>query len=402
METGEFPPVPFDAARHLSNYQEILGLPRETLPRLTAEATRRALRRAGGALQLDLVETEGVAPIFLLLPPTGATCAVTVHATWHAESRPVTPAAAEGAERLALAAVLASLAALAEAGPERASGEPVRAAVVIPPAAGHGSRPLAEALAAHRERLRAQAAVWPRIAAVAPKRRRIFLGSRGQAVLGLWGGGADPYRIRDAVVEALSEEAYGPRPLDFELLRKLAASEEAMDFLDESIEDPGAVAGKEGEARLRSALFDPRARVMTPAARHPDRPAAWIAFETSEGMEAGAIRARVESMAGGSRVEMAEALPWDRIGIHHPAVRAAVLEAKERSAGPEIWPMAPWSTPSGAFTRAVGTPLLEWAIPLPEGGAAHRVTPETFGSLVRETTSILRRIGAIARTSAGG
>jgi hypothetical protein len=400
MSTGEFPPVPFDAARHLSKYQEILGLPRETLPRLTAAATRDVLRRTAEELRLDLVETEGVAPLFLLLPRAGAATGVTAFATWHAESRPVTPAAAEGAERLALAALLAALGALAEAGPGRTAAEPIQPAVVVAPASGHGSLPLAGALAAHRERLRSRAAIWPRIAASAPRRRRIFLGSRGQVVLGLWGEGLDPYAIRDRVVGALAEEAYGPRPLDFELLRKLAASEEAMDFLEESLESPDSATG-EGEARLRSALFDPRGRVMVPVIRHPDRPTAWIAFETTEGMEAEPIRARVESIAGGASVETAEALPWDRIGIHHPSVRAAVLESKDRSAGPEIWPMAPWPAPSGAFTRGVGTPLLEWAIPTPQGGVPRMVTPDTFDPLVREMASILRRFAAEPPPRAG-
>lgn len=401
MPTGEQPPLPSDAGRHLSKYQEILGLPRETLPQLTAEVTRRVLRRAGTELRLDLVETEEVAPMFLLLPRAGVATSVAVFATWHAESRPVTPAAADGSERLALAAVLASLGSMAEAGSGWPGGEGAGPALVVAPAASHGSLPLTSALSRHRDRIRAQASIWPRLAPSAPRRRRIFLGSRGQVVLGLWGTVPNPYAIRDAVVKQLAEGAYGPRPLDFELLRKLADSEEAMDFLEETIEDPGTVAPG-GEARLRSALFDPRGRVMAPPVRHPDRPAAWIAFETSEGMESDAIRARVESMSGGARVEMAEALPWDRIGIHHPAVRAAIHESKERSKGAEIWPAAPWPTPSGAFTRAVGTPLLEWAVPLATGGEANRATPETFAPLVREIASILRRAAGGAPSPEGG
>jgi hypothetical protein len=390
MATDDPRPFRFDATRHLSNYQEILGLPRETLPQSTAEATRRALHRAAAVLRLDLVATEGVAPIFLLLPPVGAEPSVALYATWHAESAPVLPAALEGAERLALAATLAALEATAAAGSRETGRAPINPAIVVAPAASHGSLPLAEALAGHRERLRARTAFWVRIAPTAPRRRRVFLGSRGRAVVGLWGEGPNPYAIRDALLDALTEEAYGPRPLDFELLRKLAASEEAKSFLEETIADSGAVRG-EGEARLRNALFAPRGQVMAPAYRHPDRPAAWIVFETSEGMEAADIRARVESLAGGARVEMAEALPWDRIGIHHPSVRAAIAESKERSAGPEFWPMAPWTTPSGAFTRALGLPLLEWAVPLPPGGAVRPPTPPTFEPIVLEIAQLLRR-----------
>jgi hypothetical protein len=218
----------------------------------------------------------------------------------------------------------------------------------------------------------------------------VFLGSRGRVVLGLWGGNANPYRIRDEVVRALSDEAYGPRPLDFELLRKLAGSEDASDFLEEAVGDPGAHEA-DGETRFRNALFRPRGEVMAPAVRHPDRPSAWITFETSESMEAAEIRARAEALAGGARVEAVEALPWDRIGIHHPAVQAAIAESKERSAGPEIWPLAPWPTPSGAFTRALGTPLLEWAVPLPPGGTIRPPAAAAFESIAREAASLFFR-----------
>lgn len=401
MATDDPRTFPFDATRHLSHYQEILALPRETLPQLTAEATRRALQRAAASLRLELIAKEGVAPIFLLLPPVGAEASVALFATWHAESAPVPPAALEGAERLALAAMLAALEATAAAGSGETGGAPLSPAVVVAPAASHGSLPLTEALAGQRERLRARTAFWARIAPAAPRRRRVFLGSRGRVVLGLWGEGPNPHAIRDALLNSLTEEAYGPRPLDFELLRKLAGSEEVTDFLEETIADPGAVRG-EGVTRLRNALFGPRGQVLAPAYRHPDRPSAWIIFETSEGMEAEDIRARVESLASGARVEMAEALPWDRIGIHHPSVQAAIAESKERSAGPEIWPIAPWTTPSGAFTRALGTPLLEWAVPLPPGGAVRPPTPRTFEPLVLEIVGLLRRTVAPPASPARG
>ena len=55
----------------------------------------------------------------------------------------------------------------------------------------------------------------------APRRRRIYLGARGRVVLGVWDPGVNTYRLRDRMVEELRAEAYGPRPLDFELLRKV-------------------------------------------------------------------------------------------------------------------------------------------------------------------------------------
>ncbi|HEY7727845.1 MAG TPA: hypothetical protein VID50_05280 [Candidatus Eisenbacteria bacterium] len=389
MPTADPRPLPFDAARHLTVFQPLLALPRETVPQLTVQTARQTLSAVAGELQLELIETDGIAPIFLLLPPAGAPPTVLLFETWHAESAPVAPAALEGAERLALAVSLAALAGLRESG---ADGSPLTAAVAVAPAASHGSRPLAESLTRHRERLRSGAAFWIRVGPSAPRRRRVLLGSRGRVVLGLWGEGPNPYEIRDAVVGALAQDAYGPRPLDFELLRKLAGSGEAMLFLEETLADPGAAQGT-GEARLRNVLFEPRGHVLAPAARHPDRPFAWLTFETAEGMEAAEILARVEALARGARVEMAESFPWDRIGIHHPAVQTAIAESKERSEGPEIWPMAPWSTPSGVFTRALGVPLMEWGVPLPSGGEIRFPTTDSFHRLVGEATSLLGRFG---------
>jgi hypothetical protein len=319
----------------------------------------------------------------------------------------------EGAERLALAAMLAAMGAIAGAdggaggggsagggGGSAAAGLDVPFALVVAPASTHGSLVLSEHLARHRTRLAAPVAFWPRIGASAPARRRIFLGARGRVVLGLWGEAGSAQRIRDAVVLALSDEAYGPRPLDFELLRKVALSSDAMDFLERSIGDARAVAG-EGEIRLRNALFEPRGDVVTPPVPHPDRPGAWLIFSTAENMDAADIRARVEALAPGARVEVAEAYPWDRIGIHHPSVQAAIRESRVRSAGPEIWPMTPWATPSGVFTRALGTPLLEWTVPLPEGGMIRFPSPETFGSIQREIAALLLRGAGLLPGAAG-
>jgi hypothetical protein len=347
---------------------------------------------AAERLDLELVEIEGIAPTFLLLPAPPTPPAVTLLAAWHAESSPVPPAAVEGAERLALAATLAALGAVASAIPGPGVRLPV--ALVVVPATTHGSLVLREALSAHRDRLRAPAAFWPRIIEPAPARRRIFLGARGRVVLGLWGGDANPYRIRDEVVAALRDEAYGPRPLDFELIRKLAQSGYALDFLEESLDDPAAVEG-EGETRFRNALFGPRAQVLAPPVRHPDRPQAWLVFETAENMDAAGIRERVESLASGARVELAEALPWDRLNIHHPSIQTLVPLAKSRSAGPEIWPMAPWTTPSGVFTRALGVALAEWGVPFPQGAAFRSPTPEALESIQAEIAELVLRAAGL-------
>ena len=141
--------------------------------------------------------------------------------------------------------------------------------------------------------------------------------------------------------------------------------------------------------------------MIKPGASHPDRPIAWIIFDTAEGMEGLDILERVRAAAPGSRVEMAESIPWDRIGIHHPAIQTLVPLTKSRSAGPDIWPMAPWATPSGIFTRALGTPLAEWGIPLPSGNAVRFPKPEAFEAMVREASElVLRAVGALEEDDA--
>ncbi len=388
-----------EAEGYLSALQPLLALPAETVPQVTAVEARKALTWAAGRLGAELVEIKGAAPTFLLLPPGDSAPDVTLLATWHAESMPVTPAALEGAERLALAASLA--AAGAPAGAPAKKAKPPRVAVVVPPAATHGSLVLLETLAAHRERLRAPVAFWPRITGPAPARRRVFLGARGRVVIGLWGEGGNPYALRDDIVLALGNEAYGPRPLDFELLRKLALSAEALEFLEESFEDPDALAGEAVPAtRLRVALFEPRGRVLTPPVRHPDRPRAWLVFETAENMDAADILARVEAGSGGSRAEVAEAFPWDRLSIHHPSIQALIRLAKARSEGAEIWPMAPWATPSGAFSRALGIPLAEWGVPLPAGSAVRQPSPEAYRRLVVEIAELVLRAAGLVEPEA--
>ena len=381
-----------DPVGYLKYLQPLLSLPRETLPQLTASEARKSLRWTASALGLELIEKEGVVPWFLLLPPPGVRPALTLFAVWHGEAAPVAPAAAEGAERLALAASIAAVATALES-------ERFPAAVVVAPGATQGSRSLAELLAEHRERLQAPAAFWLRIGSRAPHRRRIYLGSRGRVVLGIWGpGGAaiapgvspNPYRIRDQLIQELRDEAYGPRPLDFELLRKLGQNRDALDFLEETFEDPDAVSGK-GEERLKRALFEPRGQVIVPGVSHPDRPRAWIVIETVESMEPSDLIQRAQQLAGEASEEMAEGYLWDRISIHHPSIQAEIGLSKETSEGPEIWPMAPWLTPSGIFTRTLGTPLAEWAIPLPTSAAVRFPKPEDFAAIVREATDLVAR-----------
>jgi hypothetical protein len=382
----------FDAAGYLAKFQELMSLARETLPQLSAEAARNSLAAAASALGLELIENKGAAPIFALLPPAGRTPRLAFFATWHAETVPVVPAAIEGGERLALATTMGALLALADAGVL----EPGSVAVVVAPGAAHGSLVLDPFLRQHRDRLAAPAGFWIRSLPSAPRRRRIFLGGRGRVIVGLWGGDASPYLVRDQVVEALADAAYGPRPLDFDLIRKLAQSREVLEFLEEVIEDPEAAQSGDGEARLRSALFEPHAQVIRPGASHPDRPAAWILFDTAEAMEGPEILERVRAAAPGSRVEMAESIPWDRIGIHHAAIQTLVPLSKSRSAGPDIWPMAPWATPSGLLTRALGTPLAEWGIPLPSGNAVRFPKPEAYEIMTREACElVLRAVGAL-------
>ena len=369
----------------LSHLQPLLSMPRETLPQLTVEQARKSLSAAGEALGLEFIEIAGVAPTFLLLPARSAP-EVLVFGTWHAESMPVEPAAVEGAERLALAVALA--------GAERAREAGV--GFVVSPGASQGSLVLAKALRDHRARLRAPVALWPRIAARAPRRRRVYLGARGRVVLGLWGGSANPYRLRDRLVEALRQETYGPRPLDFELLHKLARSPEAIDFLEETGDAP-ANPEIEAEARLTQALFDPRGQVVTPQAKHPDRPQAWLIFEVAENADPDQLLSLAREHGEGTRIEMAEGFPWDRISIHHPSVQAQIKLSKEVSEGPEIWPSAPWMSPSGVFSRALGTPLAEWSIPKHPGVAVRFPGVEDFQALAGEAEGLIR--GSLRETA---
>jgi hypothetical protein len=371
-----------DPSGYLQNLQSFLSLPRETLPQLTAAETRKALRWAAERLALELIEIEGSAPTFLLLPGHGAAPGLLFLATWHAEVLPVHPAAVEGAERLALTATLAGLGV--------AAGNGAPAAVVVAPGATHGSLVLAQTLREHRARLRTAIGFWPRIAPRVPRRRRIYLGARGRVVLGLWDAAVNPYRLRDQMVQALREEAYGPRPLDFELLRKLGANQDALDFLEETLDSPDAVQGQ-GEERLKSALFEPQGQVMRPQVRHPDRPQAWLTLDITENMEPGELLERARGLSGGAKIEMAEGFPWDRIAIHHPSIQAQVKLAKIVSEGPEIWPAAPWMTPSGVFTRALGTPLAEWGIPLPASAAVRFPKAEHFESMASEAADLVRK-----------
>jgi len=287
------------------------------------------------------------------------------------------PAAVEGAERLALAASVVSLGALGH-----------RAGIVVVPGASQGSLVLSALLRAHRDRLKAESTHWLRIGPQAPVRRRVFLGARGRVVLGLWGGSVNPYRIRDQIVSKLRDEAYGPRPLDFELLHKLAAQRAPLDFLEECLGDPESISG-EGEERLRRALFEPRGQVLSPPVPHPDRPRAWLALEIAENMEPADLLERVRTLASGSEVRMAEGFLWDRVSIHHPGVQAAIKLSKRVSEGPEIWPAAPWVTPSGLFTRELGTPMVEWSIPIAPSTAIRFPKPAEFDAIVGELSDLL-------------
>ncbi len=379
-----------ETSSYLQNFQAFLSMPRETLPQLTAPEARKALRWAAEALGLEIVEIEGVAPTFLLLPPLGGEPGPLLYATWHAEALPVDPAAVEGAERLALSVTLAGLA--------HAFGAKSRSAVIVAPGATQGSLMLLQALREHRARLKATVAFWPRIAPRAPRRRKIFLGARGRVVLGIWEAGVNPFRIRDRIIEELKAEAYGPRPLDFELLHKLGDNRDALDFLEETIDDPGAFQGAgEGEGLLTRALFQPRGQVVTPQVRHPDRPQAWLILEITENANPDEVLERVKRMAVGAKIEMAEGFPWDRISIHHPSMQAQIKLSKTVSEGPEIWPAAPWLTPSGVFTRALGTPLAEWGIPIDPSVAIRFPKPEQFEAFTAEAGNLIQ--GALHESS---
>jgi len=56
-----------DAPAHLESFRELLSLPRETVPQMTAAAARKTLAAAAADLGLEVIEKEGVTPTFLLL-----------------------------------------------------------------------------------------------------------------------------------------------------------------------------------------------------------------------------------------------------------------------------------------------------------------------------------------------
>jgi hypothetical protein len=390
-----------DTAVQLKRLQSFLTLPRETIPGLTARDAGTLLRASASRLGLQFIENKGVAPTFLLLPQAGQAPVVTLFGTWHGEPSPTPAAAVDGAERLALGAVLAAMEAAAATGALGPPGQPL-VALVAAPSAGAGSQGLDEILQAHRERLRGNAAYWIRIGPEsAPRRRRVFLGARGKLVIALRGGDANPYRLRDQLVAELVEQAYGPRPLDFELMRKLAQGPEAVAFLREV--SPAAKAsddaGAGAEEEIRRALFLPRGDIVIPPAVHPERPRAWLTFEIAEAMEPDVIAKRVETLSGGGQAELVERFPWDRANIHHPAAHALIEMAKATSEGAEIWPSAPWTSPSGLFTRALGVGLFEWGVPLPEGAAFRLPKPAEFEAISMEVADLLVRAASTAGAS---
>ena len=393
MNSRDMAQFPIDAGAHLAKLQSFLTMPRETLPNVTAREAGRYLRGAAERLGLEFAESAGVAPIFTIVPREPETAVVTLFQTWHAESAPAGSAAVGGAERLALGAAIAGLeAATAALGAEQARS-PTPFALVVAPSSSSGSHGLGEVLHGRREKLGSRGACWIRI--VAPSRgprRRVFLGARGRVVIGLRGGTGNPYRARDTVVEELRSEAYGPRPLDFELIRKLAAGESAMELLGDA--SAAAVSGGEAasaEDLLRRAIFDPVGEVVIPPVPHPDRPRAWLTFETAEAMEAEPIARRIEALSGGGHAEVVEHFPWDRANLHHPAIHALLQLSKARADGAEIWPSSPWATPSGVFTRTLGAGLCEWGVPLPAGTAIRFPKPEEFEALAGEAAELLAR-----------
>lgn len=389
-----------DAAEQLARYQSFLTLPRETIPRLSARDAATLLRAAAGRLGLEATEIAGVAPTFLLLPREAPL--VTLFLTWTSASLGRSDVAEDAADRLALAASLAALESVAEAGVFGPAGA-LRVALVVAPAANAGSQGMDALLREHRDRLRAEAAFWFRIAPTAPARRRVYLGSRGHVVVGVRRGDGNPYRARDQIVTELSEQAYGPRPLDFELIRKLASDETEVALARGPAEPakpakPAKPSGvqRPAEEQIRSSLFEPRGDVVVPKASLPDRPRAWLLFETAEAMEAETIARRSAELSGGGFADLVESFPWDRWNIHAPAIQALIAAAKSQSEGASIWPLSPWPSPSGLFTRALGVGLAEWDVPMPAGTTFRIPTPPQFEAIAREIAEVLMR-GAIGQ-----
>jgi hypothetical protein len=389
VNLDEFGRLELDAAEQLARYQSFLTLPRETIPKLSARDAGTLLRAAASRFGLEAAEIAGVAPTFLLLPRE--TPQITLFLTWTSASLGRPDAVEDAADRLALAASLAALESVASAkavGPASA----LRVALVVAPAASAGSQGMDALLREHRNRLRSEAAFWFRIAPTAPARRRVYLGARGHVVVGLRGGDGNPYRARDQIVAELSEQAYGPRPLDFELIRKLASDPSAVSFVRGPINPTErSETDRSAEEQIRSGLFEPRGDVVATKASMPNRPRAWLIFDTAEAMEAPAIARRAAELSGGGSADLVESFPWDRWNIHAPAIQALIATAKSRSEGAEIWPLSPWPSPSGLFSRALGVGLAEWSVPLPAGTTFRIPTAAQFEAIAREIAEVMIR-----------
>src|SRR6185295_10817146 len=128
----------------------------------------------------------------------------------------------------------------------------------------------------------------------------------------------------DQVVAELVEQAYGPRPLDFELIRKLANDPGSVPFARPEQAHDAAGATTSAEEEIGRALFEPRGDVVAQKAAVPDRPRAWLVFETAEAMEAEPVARRVADLSGGGSADLVENFPWDRWNIHAPAIQALI------------------------------------------------------------------------------
>ena len=173
----------------LTQLQPLLSMPRETLPQLTAQEARKSLGAVAARLNIEFIEITGVAPTFLLLPPSPPE--ILIFGTWHAESMPIEPAAVQGAERLALAIALSAA--------ER-SGE-TRTGFVVAPGAMQGSLVLGQVLREHRAPLRAPVALCAERAATG----RPLLAGNPQARLADLAIAREPLyaRLADAVLDVV-------------------------------------------------------------------------------------------------------------------------------------------------------------------------------------------------------
>ena len=96
-----------DGKVQLAHLQRFLTLPRETIPRLTAQEAGRYLRGAAERLGLEYIEIAEVVPTFLLLPPSAASesdrshgSIVAIHSGKHRgflPARPVRKGSCDGA-----------------------------------------------------------------------------------------------------------------------------------------------------------------------------------------------------------------------------------------------------------------------------------------------------------------